>query len=443
MAITGHKGLAVGLVAGVALVAFEVTAITTALPTISDEFNGDSLFGVATAAYLLANLASLFIAGHLADRYGPRRPYVASLGVFIVGLIVAALATNMVVIVAGRLLQGFGTGGLGPIAYSLVSRAFPSERQPAMYAWLSAGWVVPSLIAPLIAGDVTERVGWQWVFAGLIPLPVLLATSMVRPLGRFGPVPSGTSRLLVAPSIVAAAGAGTVVLGLTLASPLALAVTVAAGAAVAVRPLQRLLPRGVLWAAPGLAAIIAVRLLGTAAFLGVDSFVPLAADRIHGASARVQGFVIIGASVSWTFGQMYMARRSNVAPSRAISAGFMVMVAGVLLSAPVLADSTPLWTTFVGWTVGGFGMGLLFNPSTVAGMSYGEGGDESVVSAQLGLADSLGFSLMAGLGGATVAAADRKVWSLPSALGTNFGAALAFCVLGTFAAKRVHSAMAT
>jgi MFS family permease len=93
--------LAVGMVLGVTLVAFEMTAVITALPT-------------------------------MADRRGPARPYALSLATFITGLLVAAAAPNMGVMVIGRALQGAGTGGLAPIAYVLVTRAFPDDRQPTV-----------------------------------------------------------------------------------------------------------------------------------------------------------------------------------------------------------------------------------------------------------------------------------------------------------------------
>ena len=126
--------LAIGLVLGVTLVAFEVTAVITALPTITDEFGGDSLYGVTLAAYTLANLVALVAAGELADRHGPSRPYAASVVLFVAGLLVAAAAPAMWVVVLGRVLQGAGSGAFGTIAYLLVKRAFPDDRQPVMYA---------------------------------------------------------------------------------------------------------------------------------------------------------------------------------------------------------------------------------------------------------------------------------------------------------------------
>ena len=74
------------------MVAFEITAVLTALPTITDQLHGDSLYGVALACYTLANLVALVVTGELTDRYGPAKPYLASLAVFAGGLIVAATA---------------------------------------------------------------------------------------------------------------------------------------------------------------------------------------------------------------------------------------------------------------------------------------------------------------------------------------------------------------
>ncbi|MEQ1702284.1 MAG: hypothetical protein ABMA25_19410, partial [Ilumatobacteraceae bacterium] len=120
--------------------------------------------------------------------------------------------------------------------------------------------------------------------------------------------------------------------------------------------------------------------------------------------------------------------------------GFLVMQLGTVLCLPVLLTWWPLWATFVAWAIGGLGMGLLYNPATVAAMSYATDGREGEVSSQVTLADAVGFSVMGGLGGATVAIADRTSWSLQSAIATNFAMAIGLCVLGVLAARRVQSA---
>jgi MFS family permease len=99
---TGQRMLAVGLVLGVSLVGFEVTALTTVLPTVTDELGGDSLYGVCLAVYTLAGMVSLVIAGRAADRRGPAFVMTASLAVFVVGLVVSGVAPDMWTVVSRR-----------------------------------------------------------------------------------------------------------------------------------------------------------------------------------------------------------------------------------------------------------------------------------------------------------------------------------------------------
>jgi len=291
--------LAAGLILSVVLVAFEVTSIITALPTITDELGGDSLYGLTIAIYTLANMIALVAGGELADRRGPSLPFVTSIGIFLIGLIVAAAAPSMGWIVVGRGLQGLGTGAFAPIAYMLIKRAFPVERQPMMYAYTSAGWVLPSLFAPLLSGWITDTFGWRWVFLGLLPAGVLVGLLAVRPMLPYRPVEGlerRPSRLRHA--IGGAVGIGIVSTALQFTNLVALVVAVVAGTALAIPSLRHLFPAGVLRARHGLPAVVACRMLSTATFLGVDSFIPLAADRVHGARPLQQGFVIVGAALT-------------------------------------------------------------------------------------------------------------------------------------------------
>lgn len=434
--------LAVGLVLGVTLVAFEVTAIVTAMPTITDELGGTSLYGLAVAVYTLANMVALVAAGELADRRGPVLPYVASIGTFVLGLLVASWAPSMVWVVVGRTLQGAGTGGLQPIAYTLVQRAFPEDRRPTMYAILSAGWVLPSLFAPGLAGWVVDSFGWRWVFLGIIPFALAVAALAVRPMRQYSPTdPDGTDTR-IPHAFAAAVGVGAFCTGVQVAQPVVAVAIAAAGTALAVPALRTLLPAGVGRAVPGLPAIALCRILATAAFLGADSFIPLAADRIHGARPLVQGFVIIGAAVSWTIGQWVRTRRPGPSPAIAVRTGFLVLTLGLVLCFPVLWDGWPLWATFLGWSVGGLGMGLLYNPSTVATMSYATVGNEGRTSSVINLSDALGFSVMGGIGGATVAVADRHGSGMPFAIGVNIALAVALTTVGVFVSRRIRSAAA-
>jgi MFS family permease len=442
--------LAVGLVLSVVLIGFEVTAVATALPTISDELGGDSLYGVSLAIYTLANMVSLVAAGEASDRWGPLRPFLVAMAVFVIGLVVAAVASSMLWVVAGRTLQG-ANGAFGPIAYSLVRRAFPEQRQPMLYALLGAGWVVPSLLGPFAAGWITDAFGWRWVFIVVIPLAVGVTAFIARPMARFGVRPDGLGEdgatapwrgSRVPTAALAACGVGLVAFGLStdrIAVGLALAGT---GVGVALPALRRLLPLGTFVAASGLAAAVAVRVLATASFGGADQFIPLAADRVHGIAATWQGFMIIGASLTWTAGQWIAARRTTVGAPTWVASGAALLAVGVVGCIPIVAESWPLWTTFASWSLGGLGMGLLFNPTTVTAMSYAREGNEGEVSSQIALADSLGFSLIGAVGGSTVALADRESVTISTALLICFAIAVACAAVVALIARRVRPAPA-
>ena len=214
---SGQRALAVGLVLSVTLVAFETTAVLTALPTITDELDGLPLYGATIAAYMLADLVALVWAGEWADRYGVRRPFIVCIAMFVSGLIVAGSANSMMLVLVGRLLQGAGSGGFAPLSYTAVRRAFPEDRQGMMYAYLSAGWVLPSLLAPVIGGIVTDRFGWRWVFIGIIPLALLVALLTARAMARMAiPDHGAVHRQTRLPrAIQAAAGVGLVAAGLS------------------------------------------------------------------------------------------------------------------------------------------------------------------------------------------------------------------------------------
>ncbi len=437
---THQRALAAGLVMAITLNAFEAVAVVTAMPAISAELDGDRLYGAAFSAYMLANLVALVIGGEQADRRGPAKPFLIGVGVFATGLLVAGLAPSMPVLLIGRVLQGAGSGALASVAYVGIGRAWSTADQPRLFALLSTAWVVPSLIAPVAAGWITEELGWRWVFLGLLPLiPVLLALA-ARPLARLG----APEQHRVAPArwpLAArlAGGSGLILAGLQAPSlPIAVGL-LGAGGVLAGPALVRLLPEGTLRAEPGIPAAVAARLCVNIAFFGCDTFVPLASTRIHGASTLVAGVVILGGSLVWTAGAIVSARgHGRWAPGRVARAGFLTLAAGTAGTVLVTLPSVPLWVIFLTCAVSGFGIGLVFNTTSVSAMAQAPEGQEGLVGSQLGVADSLGFAAIGAVGGTMVSAADRGVMALGPALVVVFVLASSIALVGASIAPRVR-----
>ena len=238
----GRRALTIGLVFTVTLVGFEGLAVATILKVIEDDLRDIGLLGWVFSAFFLGSLFGIVAAGHDADSRGPARAFVIGLGLFATGLFVGGLAPNMVVLVAGRAVQGVGAGAIGAVSYVAVGRAYPPELQPRMFAVMSTAWVLPGLIGPAISAAVATAFGWRWVFLGLLPLVALAAVMTTRALIGLGP-PGGeepVDRRVGALSLVL--GGGLVLAGASSHRPIATAVLVVVGGIVGIRAYMRLVP---------------------------------------------------------------------------------------------------------------------------------------------------------------------------------------------------------
>src|SRR3712207_7477608 len=115
----------------------------------------------------------LFRSGDVGDRRGPRVALPWGVAAFAAGLLVAGLAGGMAVFVAGRALQGLGAGVMVVLLYVIAGQAYDSSLRPRLFGAISAAWVLPALVGPVVAGLVTTHASWRLVFLGLLPLIVL------------------------------------------------------------------------------------------------------------------------------------------------------------------------------------------------------------------------------------------------------------------------------
>ena len=212
------------------MVAFESLAVTTVMPTVSDALDGASLYAFAFAGPLATGVVGMVLAGPWSDRSGPRTPLLVAVGLFTAGILVAGAAPSMEVLVAGRLLQGFGGGAMTVALYVVVARLYPAMLHPRVFAWFAAAWIIPSLVGPAGAGAVAQHAGWRWVFLGVALLVIPTTLMLVPALRRIGP-PETPGEAAPRGRLAWAALAAAAVLGLNLAAqvPLPWSVVVAVG----------------------------------------------------------------------------------------------------------------------------------------------------------------------------------------------------------------------
>ena len=164
-----YRALTIGIILSVTVVAFEGLAVTTVAPVLAKDLHGIDLFGWVFSAYLLAQLTGTVITGQQIDQRGPALPFIAALLLFGLGLIIAAIAPTMPILIIGRTLQGFGAGALSNCIYSSIYLQYEDALRTQILAVCSSAYVVPALIGPYVAGIITERASWRYVFWGILP----------------------------------------------------------------------------------------------------------------------------------------------------------------------------------------------------------------------------------------------------------------------------------
>src|SRR6201996_4845735 len=304
-----RRPLTVGLVLAVTFVAFEALAVATILPTVGRHLGDLRLYGWVFSAFLLASLIGIVLAGTLADRVPLARPMLAGLVLFALGLIIGGTAPDMVVLVAGRAVQGLGAGVVPAVAYVAISRCYPEKSRPRMFAVLSTAWVVPGLIGPGIAALVAAAVGWRWVFLGLLPLVIVAGVLVVLALRHVPPPASqATAAVPYLAVLGVVAGAGTALASLSSGVALVAAAGSIAGGALLAVSMRRLTPPRYLSARPGLTVTILRRSLLTCCFFAGDAYVPYAIVTVRHAPTALAALALTASTLTWTAGSWVQAR---------------------------------------------------------------------------------------------------------------------------------------
>jgi MFS family permease len=408
-----YRSLSIGIVSVVLLIAFEATAVGTAMPVAARELHGLSLYAFAFSGYFTTSLFGMVLAGQWSDRRGPLGPLTGGIGAFAAGLLLAGTAASMWVFVLGRAVQGLG-GGLVIVAlYVVVGRAYPERLRPAIMAAFAASWVVPSIVGPLASGAVTEHLGWRWVFIGipvLVVLPLAVALPQIRRRAA-GPVeedgaaqPPGSGRRRIRLALGISLGAGLLQYAVQDLRWVSL-LPGAAGVALLVPAVRGLLPRGTYRAARGLPSVVLLRGLAAGSFIAAESFVPLMLVTQRGLSPTLAGFSLAAGGATWAMGS-WVQSRPRMAPhrERLMTLG-MVLVAAAIATAPsVLIGSVPVWTVAVAWGFGCFGMGLVIASTSVLMLRLSAPHEAGANSAALQISDALSNILLLAAGGAAFAA---------------------------------------
>jgi predicted MFS family arabinose efflux permease len=150
------------LAVAVLLVALDITIVTTALPTISAEFNSAAGYTWVGSAYLIAQSAATPIWGKISDIFGRKPILLVTNAIFFVGSLLAGVSVNIDMLIAARVIQGIGGGGLITLVNIAISDLF-SVRDRGMYFGMIGGvWALASSLGPVVGGVFTQKVSWRY-----------------------------------------------------------------------------------------------------------------------------------------------------------------------------------------------------------------------------------------------------------------------------------------
>lgn len=432
-----YRWTTIGSFSLIFLAAFESLAVTTIMPAVSRDLDGEALYAVAFSATVAASVIGMVVAAQWADRRGPAAPLLLATVIFLLGLVLSGTSIAMEVFVAGRFLQGLGSGAIIVALYVVVARLYPAALHPRIFGTFAAAWVVPSMIGPAVAGTVADASSWHWVFLGVCALVLLaggLMVPAVRAMARMpalehdeAEAPTGRARgpLAILLAVVVAGG----VLGINLGGELpgwqgwAAAAVAVVLVVLAIRPL---LPAGALRLARGLPATVMLRAVVAAAFFSSEVYLPYYLQERHGLTSGAAGLILTVGSLSWAAASEIQGRLGErLSHATATRMGSLLVAAGIAVQLGAVALDAHPAVSAIGWLIAGAGMGTVFPRLSTLVIAWSTTRTQGFNSAALTIADAAGAAtatavtglVFAAMGGATGDASFAAVLVLTTAIG--------------------------
>jgi MFS transporter, DHA2 family, multidrug resistance protein len=172
----------------------DTTIANVALPYIAGGMgvSEDEASWVVTT-YLVSNAIILTASSFLARMLGRKVFFLICLGTFTVSSLLSGLAPTLNALLLCRILQGFGGGGMVPVAQSILADSFPPAKRGQAFAVFGVAVVVAPVVGPTLGGWLSDNVSWQWCF--LINVPVgVIAMALIALLLRESPTARAEAR---------------------------------------------------------------------------------------------------------------------------------------------------------------------------------------------------------------------------------------------------------
>ncbi|MFI0371816.1 DHA2 family efflux MFS transporter permease subunit [Actinomadura sp. 1N219] len=366
------------VIVGAIMAILDVTVVNVAINDLAKEFNTSlaTIQWVATG-YTLALATVIPLTGWASARFGTKRLYMISIGLFVIGSTLAGVAWSAESLIIFRVLQGLGGGMIMPAAMTIMTQAAGPQRVGQVMSIVGVPMLLGPILGPIIGGYLVDDVSWRWIFFINLPIGVialLLAAKVLKP-----DEPKPAERLDFIGLILLSPGLASLIYGVAKGAESRdflktepLIFTVAGALLVlgfvfralnAKNPLidLRLLRRRSVAAASGTMVLFMV------AFMGAMLLLPLYFQTVRGEGAMNAGLLLapqgLGAMVTMPIGGKLTDR---IGPGRVVLFGLVVVVASVAGFATILESDTSYWALGGALFVMGLGMGMTMMPTMAA-----------------------------------------------------------------------------
>ncbi|HIS53451.1 TPA: MFS transporter, partial [Candidatus Galligastranaerophilus gallistercoris] len=162
------------LMLAVFIFALDGTIANVALPHMAGSFSSsrDESMWILTS-YLIASGIVIPMVDWFSKVFGRKNFFIISVLLFTIASILCGFAQNLGFMVIARVIQGFGGGGIIPIAQAILMESFPKEQRGQAMSMFGLGVITAPIIGPVMGGWITDNWSWPWIFFINVPFGIL------------------------------------------------------------------------------------------------------------------------------------------------------------------------------------------------------------------------------------------------------------------------------
>ena len=150
------------------------TMIAVSIPAMAKSLGESPLrLNLVIASYLLSLAVFIPVSGWIADRLGTRIVFCAAVLIFAAGSALCGFSTSLPMLIAFRVVQGFGGAMMTPVGRLILLRSFPRASLVSAMNWMTIPAMIGPTVGPIVGGVLTSYFSWRWVFYLNIPMGVL------------------------------------------------------------------------------------------------------------------------------------------------------------------------------------------------------------------------------------------------------------------------------